>query len=172
MATGCKVVTEGNKMNGADRIVHIVGTTATVTMLELMLPSLILQAETMGRKAVKENPALVREAFDTAANCNIERRVFFRSYLPGFGQGVAEKIAGNRAEMAEKTSEAGALVLVSDAERITNRFGKLFPADTIKAGHADSFSGLGEAIGRRDGRTADTGQTRVNGGKKAITANK
>ncbi|KJK46352.1 hypothetical protein UK23_23850 [Lentzea aerocolonigenes] len=169
-ASGCQAVTVGNVMNGKNRWVHIVGTASTVTMLELLLPSLLLQAETMGHKAAKEYMKTVRDQFDTAANANIERRVFFRSYLAAFGRGVGEKIEGTRAQAAEKVGEVGALVLVTDAERVKARFDKLFPPATIGKGRADSFGAAGAMAGRRDGRTADTGQTRVNGGKKAVTA--
>lgn len=169
-ATGCAVVTVGNKMNGKARFVHIVGIASTVTMLELLLPSLLLQAEAMGNKAAKEHMSKVRGEIDTPANANIERRVFFRSYLPAFGKGVADKIESTRAKTIETASAVGALVLVTDAERVQARFDKIFPPETIGQSRADSMNVAGAAAGRRDGRTADTGQTRVNGGRKAVTA--
>lgn len=165
-AYGCQVCTMGNKMNGETRWVMIMGPAATLKALDLLLPSILMQAETNGMKAAREHMAERKGMFDTAANANIERRTFFRSYLPGYGRGVADKIAASRAEMAEKVAgKAGELVLVSDTERTKAAFEKKFP--NLGFSREDKHSVAGAVAGRRDGRTADTGQTKVGGNGKA-----
>jgi hypothetical protein len=169
-AYGCMVVTENNKMNGEARWVHIVGTTAAVTALELLLPSIVLQAEYNGTRATTAYMKEVRNQYATQQEANRARRVFFRSYLPGYGAGVAEKIAGARTQMAQEVANTpGALVLASDHDRVAARFEELYPSGELKKVKRDNHSAAGAAAGRRDGRTADTGQTRVGGEKKAVT---
>ncbi|GAA4527512.1 DUF2786 domain-containing protein [Amycolatopsis samaneae] len=161
-AYGAEVCTLGNKMNGAPRWVLIMAPAATLKALELLLPSILLQAETAGTEAARKHMAERKGMFDTAANANIERRSFFRSYLPGYGNGVAEKIAASRQEMAEKVKgKPGELVLVTDAERTRAAFEKRFP--DLKTTAADKHNEAGAIAGRRDGRTADTGQAKVSG---------
>jgi len=169
-AYGCSVCTMGNKMNGETRWVLIMGPAATIKALEVLLPSILLQAESNGMKATRDHMADLKGKFDTNANANIERRTFFRSYLPGYGRGVAEKIRLSRQVMADKVvGKAGELVLVSDAERTKAAFEKRFP--DLKTGRADKFSAAGAIAGRRDGSTADTGQTKVGGeGKTALNS--
>ncbi|MEU7525476.1 DUF2786 domain-containing protein [Saccharothrix sp. NPDC042600] len=168
---GCVVITENNVMNGKPRWVHIVGTASAVAALEVLLPSIILQAEYYGTKATKDHMAKIRDQFPTQQEANRARRVFFRSYLPGYGIGVAEKIMGAREQMAKDVENTpGALVLVSDQERVAAHFEKLYPSENRTPVKRDNHSAAGAAAGRRDGRTADTGQTRVNGNKKAVAA--
>ncbi|XVV06324.1 DUF2786 domain-containing protein [Actinosynnema sp. CA-248983] len=168
---GCMTVHENNLMNGKPRWVHIVGTASAIAALEVLLPSIILQAEYYGTKATKAHMAEVRDQFQTQQEANRARRVFFRSYLPGYGIGVAEKIMGVREQMAKEVeNKPGALVLVSDQERVAAHFEKLFPSAELKNVKRDNHSVAGARAGRRDGRTADTGQTRVGGTKTAVTA--
>jgi hypothetical protein len=170
-AYGCMVVTENNKMNGETRWVHIVGTKAAVAALELLLPSITLQAEHNGTKATTAYMKDVRDRYTTQQEANRARRVFFRSYLPGYGAGVAEKIMGARTEMAKEVANTpGALVLASDHDRVAAHFEELYPSTDLKKTRRDNHSTAGAAAGRRDGRTADTGQARVGGTKKTVTA--
>ncbi|MEO6081578.1 MAG: DUF2786 domain-containing protein [Umezawaea sp.] len=168
-AYGCEVCTVNNKMNGETRWVAIVGTASAVTSLELLLPSIVLQAEANGVKATKAHMEQVGRTFDTQANRNIARRVFFRSYLPGFGIGVAEKITAFRDEIVKEVADQpGALVLASDAERVKADFDRRFP--DLKVSKSDSHSPAGAIAGLRDGRNADTGTgNKVGGGKRAVT---
>lgn len=168
-AYGCQVCTLNNKLTGEDRWVMIVGPAATIKALEILLPSILRQAESNGMKATREHMKALAGGFDTPANANIERRKFFRSYLPGYGQGVADKIAASRRDMAAKVAgKPGELVLVSDAERTKAAFEKRFP--DLRKGRADQHSAEGADAGRRDGRNADTGQTKVGGDKRAVTS--
>jgi uncharacterized protein DUF2786 len=166
-AYGCQACTIGNRMNGQDRVVAMIGTASMIDALKILLPSIVLQAETSGTKATKAHMADVGATFDTAANKNIERRNFFRSYLKGYGTGVAEKITAGRQTIADEVrGKPGELVLVSDADRIKADFAKRFPKLGTTA--ADKVSVAGLVAGKRDGRTADTGQTKVAGNRKTI----
>jgi hypothetical protein len=167
-AYGCEVCTIGNKMDGKDRLVAMIGTTSMIEALKILLPSILLQAETSGVKAAKEHMAQAGAFIDTAANKNIQRRTFLRSYLEGYGMGVAEKITNSRAAMADEVKgKPGELVLASDADRIKAEFTKRFPKLGTTA--ADKVSVAGLVAGKRAGRTADTGQTRVSAkGTKSI----
>ncbi|MYW96018.1 DUF2786 domain-containing protein [Amycolatopsis rubida] len=166
-AHGCSVCTMGNLMNGKPRWVLIMGPAATLKALELLLPSILLQAETQGMAAARAHMDERKGKFDTPANANIERRTFFRSYLPAYGAGVAEKIVRSREAMAEKVKgKAGELVLVTDAERTKAAFEKRYP--DLKFGREDKHNIAGAVAGRRDGRNADTGQAKV--GKDSRTA--
>lgn len=169
-AHGCSVCTLGNKMNGNTRWVLIMGPAATLKALDVLLPSILVQAEARGMAAARAHMDERKGMFDTAANANIERRTFFRSYLPGYGRGVAEKIAVSREAMAEKVKgKTGEMVLVSDAERTKAAFDKRFP--DLAYGREDKHNVAGAIAGRRDGRNADTGQTKVNSnGSAAITS--
>jgi hypothetical protein len=159
-AHGCSVCTLGNKMNGNPRWVLIMGTASTLKALELLLPSILMQAEAQGMAAAKAHMAERKGMFDTPANANIERRTFFRSYLPGYGRGVAEKITASREAMAERVKgKAGELVLVTDAERTKAAFEKKFPE--LGFSREDKHNVAGAEAGRRDGRNADAGQTKV-----------
>ncbi|MEV6830706.1 DUF2786 domain-containing protein [Amycolatopsis sp. NPDC051102] len=165
-AHGCSVCTMGNKMNGNARWVLIMGPAATLKALELLLPSILLQAESQGMAAARAHMAERKGMFDTPANANIERRVFFRSYLPAYGKGVAEKITASREAMAEKVKgKPGELVLVTDAERTKAAFDKKFPE--LGFSREDSHNVAGAEAGRRDGRNADTGQTKVGKASRA-----
>lgn len=171
-ANGCEVCTIGNVLNGQDRTVTIIGTASALDALSLLLPSIVLQAETYGAKATKAHMATVRDTIDTAANRNIERRTFLRSYLKGYGHGVAQKINASRTQMAQEVADKpGALVLVTDADRAKRHFTKLFPK--LGKDRNDSISTAGFVTGTRDGRTADTGDTKVNGrARRAVTKRK
>lgn len=167
-AYGCQVCTIGNKMDGKDRLVVMIGTTSMIDALKILLPSIMLQAETSGTKATKAHMTEVGGTIDTAANKNIERRNFLRSYLRGYGVGVAEKINAGRAALADEVKgKPGELVLVTDADRIKADFTNRFPKLGTTA--ADKVSVAGLVAGKRDGRTADTGTTKVGtSGRKEI----
>lgn len=159
-AYGCSVCTIGNKMDGKDRRVAIVGTRTMITALKLLLPAILVQAERHGMAERKAHMAEVGGNFDSAASRNIESRTFYRSYLTGYGAGVAEKLAeGRRAMTDEVKGQPGELVLVSEQDRIAARFEQLFP--NLKTGRADKVSVEGLAAGKRDGRNADTGGGKV-----------
>jgi hypothetical protein len=167
---GCEVVWQGNTLNSADRYALIVGTASACKALELLLPSIIAQAE-MGAFAATRKHMEGKE-FDTPANKNIARRDYFRSYLAGYGKAVGNKIgAGRRTLRKEVADTPGALVLVTDADRITQEFNRLFPeTGTVRASKTDA---AGYAQGERDGRNADTGDSKVTGKTKtAIEASK
>lgn len=167
-AYGCEVCTIGNRMNGKDRLVVMIGTTSMIDALKILLPSIVVQAETAGMRARKAHMAEAGDRFAKAADKNIESRTFYRSYLEGYGQGVAEKIGAGRAAMADEVKgKPGELVLVNDADRIKADFAKRIPK--LNTTPADKVSVAGLVNGRRDGRTADTGQTKVrNTNTKAI----
>jgi hypothetical protein len=170
-AYGCAVCTIGNKMDGKDRLVAMIGTASMIEALKILLPSIVVQAETSGAKATKAHMAQVGTTFAKAADKNIERRNFLRSYLKGYGIGVADKITATRTAMTgEVKGKPGELVLVSEADRIKADFTKRFPKLSTTA--ADKVSVAGLVAGKRDGSTADTGQTKVRAtASKTVTAN-
>lgn len=164
-AFGTKCCHTNNKMNGETRWVNIVGPKATLDALTVLLPSIMMQAETRGMEAKRLHINEVRGNYRSAQEINRVGRVFFRTYLPGFGQGVADKIAATRTKAEQGAKGTKAIVLASQAERVEMMFAKTFP--DLKDGNADNYSHAGAAAGRRDGRTADTGQTKVTG-RKAV----
>jgi hypothetical protein len=167
-AYGCEVCTIGNRMDGKDRSVVMIGTASMIDALKMLLPSILVQAETNGMRARKAHIAEIGDRFAKAADKNIESRTFYRSYLEGYGHGVAEKLAATRQIIADEVKgKPGELVLVTDADRIKADFAKRFPKLGTTAADKVSIDGL--IAGKRDGRTADTGQTKVNtGSRKAI----
>jgi hypothetical protein len=167
-AYGCEVCTIGNRMDGKDRQVVMIGTASMIDALKMLLPSILVQAETNGMRARTAHLAEVGGTIAKSADKNIASRTFYRSYLEGYGLGVAEKLAATRQTIADDVKgKAGELVLVSDADRIKADFAKRFPK--LTTGRADKVSLAGLTAGKRDGRTADTGQTKVNtGSRKAI----
>ncbi|MBM7771215.1 hypothetical protein JOD54_001419 [Actinokineospora baliensis] len=159
-ATGCKAVHINNKMNGEDRLVTVVGAASTIESLKMLLPSILLQAENSGAKATKKHMTEIGPRIDTAANKNIERRTYFRSYLEGYGKGVAQKISDTRQDIVEEMKEdPKAMILVRDEDRVKAEFARKFPQTKLLP--ADKKNAAGNAAGVRDGRLADTGQTKV-----------
>lgn len=170
-AFGTRVCTVNNLMNGETRWVNIVGPKSTLDALETLLPSIVMQAESRGMVAKRLHINEVRHQFGSAQEINREGRTFFRSYLPQFGLGVADKIAASREKLEKEVKgTTGALVLASQAERVAAEFAKRFP--DLKPVQADNFNAAGAVAGRRDGRTADTGQTRVESKRKSVTGKK
>lgn len=167
---GCEVATQGDKLNSSDRWVLIVGTASACKALELLLPSVIVQAEQ--NAFAKTRKHMDGKEFDTPANKNIARRDFFRSYLEGYGAGVGRKIAAARKVIKKEVADTpGALVLVTDADRISKDFAERFPV--LRKGRGSKIDVDGYLTGQRDGQQADTGETKVKtNGNRALTADK
>ncbi|GLY51314.1 DUF2786 domain-containing protein [Lentzea sp. NBRC 102530] len=166
-AYGCSVAFEGNIMNSKTRWVLIVGTASALSALEVLLPSILDQAELRGRVEATAYRQEVKADYETEQELNRARRVYFRSYLAAFGAGVAYKITEFRTDLAEEVAEtSGALVLASEAERVAAKFEKLYGSN-LKTVAPDKVSLDGRADGFRAGRTADTGQSKLKSGKTA-----
>lgn len=166
-AYGCRVAFENNTAHGENRWVLIVGTASALSALEVLLPSILDQAETRGRVEATAYRREVKADYNSEQELNRARRVYFRSYLAAFGLGVAYKITEFRTDLEDEVAEtSGALVLASEAERVTAKFEKLYGTN-LKEVAPDKVSHDGQSDGFRAGRTADTGEAKLTSGKKA-----
>ncbi|WP_018686509.1 DUF2786 domain-containing protein [Actinokineospora enzanensis] len=159
-AVGGKHIAQGDDMTTKDRLVTAVGTASMIDTLKTLLPWVMAQAESAARLATPLYVAQADTDHLTTANKNILRRDYFRSFIKGYGQGVADKILATRNDLAEEVKgSAKAVVLVRDTERIAAEYARKFPEISQDRGSKTTVAG--HAAGVRAGRAADTGQAKV-----------
>jgi hypothetical protein len=90
-----------------------------------------------------------------------------RAFLVNFGAGAGERIKANRLTVeAEVAGTSTELVLIDRSLAVKQAVGEHFPK-TRKSRGIDA-SGVAGMRGREAGRNADTGDTRIGGGARAI----
>jgi hypothetical protein len=158
-AYGGLVVSEGNDSGPQDRTMLIVGTASALEALKLLLPAFVLQMEQAGARDARRAVAHLRQGARAAA-----RRRFFRSFLVGWGWSVRERIKQARGQIAEEVQgTTGALVLVTDADRVRAEFQRRF-SDVGKARSLGPLSSEGAQAGAAAGERADLGTGQLGSG--------
>lgn len=156
-AYGCEAAVRGNDSGTQDRLLMIVGTEGALASLKILLPAISMQMETSAIKAARDHSDGLDPYFYTEAERTRERRVFFRSYLQGWGGAVAEKISKTRDDIAQESAgTSAALVLVTNRDRVVAEYKRRFPK-LGKARKDRTFSAAGYVAGTNDGRSADIG---------------
>lgn len=156
-AYGCESAVRGNDASSHDRILMIVGTTAALESLKILLPALSMQMEAGAIRATRGHVDQLDPYWHTPSERARERRTFFRSYLRGWGRAVAAKVDTAREDIAEEaTGTSTALVLVTDRKRVTAEFARQFPK-LGKARGERTYNHAGYQAGTEAGRRADVG---------------
>jgi hypothetical protein len=127
---GCQTAVHGNDATRQPRLLFLVGTRSAVATVQLLLPGLQQQIETAARAATQTYTARLR--FITSWQYPAQRRTwiaaYHRSYLRGYGYGIAEAIEALRtAIMGEAAGTGAAVMLARDAARVQAEFAREFP---------------------------------------------
>ncbi|MBO2461163.1 DUF2786 domain-containing protein [Actinomadura violacea] len=148
----------------------IVGTSSLLDSLTVLLTSLSLQMNSAFNAAGDKREAELRKLHPGWDDQQVWDAVdqWCWDYIRGWGAGVAEKIRARVGELADE-APGNALVLQTEADRIRAAYRKMFP-HTVKLTGARKQHYLATAQGRQDGRNADIGDARVDGGGKATRA--
>jgi len=152
-AYGGEVCFFGNNASNQTRTLHIVGTAADLDTLRLLLPTVAAVAETSAAAAARRHRTqLAADGWYTKTELDREVTWYRRSFLRGFGAGVAEQIRTRRAGLLDEIQTAGSgaeLVLADRASRVAAEFRRRYP----KLGRPRPVRGHSTA-GRRDGHAA------------------
>jgi hypothetical protein len=153
-AMGCRAIHKPTPAPGPYTVI-LAGAQSDVDSLRLLLPLILAQAQ--------------YAAIDATAPEQRRQRNYLPSFLVGYGQTVAERIAARRRPLTDEKANPGAAIVLADrAERlaalIAERFGDLTTFAGTRA-RAD-----GAAAGRNAGRSADIGDPRMTtGARRALS---
>jgi hypothetical protein len=137
--------------------------------LTLLLPSLTLQMDGAGTRAADAHIGTIPEhLFRRKADRTRWRNGYLKSFLVGYGDAVARRIAGARGALREegRAGAEGGLVLASEDERVRAEFTARFPV--LGKALGQRLRGDGFAAGRDAGRFADIGSGTVAGSRPAL----
>ncbi|MEV5710122.1 DUF2786 domain-containing protein [Actinoallomurus sp. NPDC052274] len=147
----------------------MVGTPSLLENLTTLFISLNNQMVTAANKAGDVHEAKLRKEHPRWSDDLINDKVdqFVWDYVRGYGKGVADKIRARRGEVINE-APGNALVLQTEEERIKAAFDLMYPHRKSMRGEAlRNFDAI--EAGRRAGRNADIGDTRVaNNATRAI----
>jgi len=153
---GCRTAVFGYDATRGDTFLIITSTRPVLDALELLLPDTAARMERAAHEATTAYAAEARAAipaWTSTARWRTLVRPYFREYLRGYGQGIAEEIRVLRAEATEAGGPELAAALAEDAARIRERFTREFPADKpLRREHTEHRSAREE--GMSAGRTA------------------
>jgi hypothetical protein len=158
-AFACRVGVSGYDATRRDKFLIMVAARPVLDALDLLLPRVALQMETAARAAAKAYGQEVRSALP-AMSVGQRRSAlkipYFRNYLRGFGQGVAETIREIRAEFIQAEGDHLRRILAEQDRRAEDAYRRGFPdpAELRKeqARHLDGF-----LEGQDAGRAVDLG---------------
>jgi hypothetical protein len=155
---GCQTVVHGNDATRHPRLLFLTGTRSIVATVQLLLPGLQQQIETAARAATQTYTTRLR--FISTWQHPAQRRTwitaYHRSYLRGYGYGIADTIEALRTTiMGEAVGTSAAVLLADDTARVKAVFAREFPglrpARPERHHHAQAL-----AAGRQAGQHALT----------------
>jgi hypothetical protein len=165
-AYGCAVCFTGNDAGNAPRTVNIVGTLSDLDTLRLLLPTVAALAETAAAQATQQHRQRLRDnGWYTDTELNRQATLYRRSFLRGFGSGVAAQIRDRREAVVAELSTPGTggeLVLVDRAARVVAEFGHRYPK-VRKASRVRARSESGARDGFQAGQAANLGGNALDG---------
>lgn len=151
--------------------VVIVGAASDIATARALLPLVMTQAEHAAAAATRAHLAELRRDVipdlydDPDAFLARKRRMFFRSFVHGFGRAVAARITARRRALADETPGTGAaLVLADRSQRVGEEFTNLFPK--LGKPRRDLYSRDGLAAGRDAGKRANLGDNGIDAGSR------
>jgi hypothetical protein len=155
----CRVGVFGYDATRHDKFLIMVAARPVLDALDVLLPSIALRMETAARTAARVYGREVRSALPDMPDgrrCRALKAPYFRDYLRGFGQGVAETIREIRAEFITDHGADVVSILAEQDIRAEEVYSREFPdmAELRKerASHTEGF-----LAGQDAGRTADLG---------------
>jgi hypothetical protein len=138
---GCQAAVYGYDTSPGDTFLAMTRTVPTIDVLEILLPGLTVRMETSARKAVRGHVGL---------ESGSARQAYFRDYLRGYGDGVAEAIRAVHADLFKIHCPALGKLLSSAATSVdcefTVRFGAQEPLRSERGGNAVAWQ-AGAAAG-------------------------
>jgi hypothetical protein len=155
---GCQTAVHSNDATRQPRLLCLTGTRSAVATVQLLLPGLQQQIGTAARAATQTYTSRLR--FITTWQYPAQRRTwitaYHRSYLRGYGYGIADTIEALRTTIMAEAARTGAVVLLArDAARVQAVFAREFPGlrptRPERHHHAQAL-----AAGRQAGRAALT----------------
>jgi len=152
-AFACRVGVFGYDATRHDKFLIMVAARPVLDALDLLLPSIALQMETAARSAARAYGREVRSALPGMPDGRQRRALkvpYFRDYLRGFGQGVAEIIRGIRAEFI--TDHGADVVSILAEQAYSREFPDMAELRKERVSHTDGF-----LAGQDAGRAADLG---------------
>ncbi|MEV5573911.1 hypothetical protein AB0L06_28065 [Spirillospora sp. NPDC052269] len=168
---GCQVAFRANDSSNRIRWILIVGPTATIDNLKLLLPAVLIQMENSAANAARAHSRNL-PAWLTPGERTTETSTVRRSFMRGFGNGIKDKLEAARARFAEELdTEAAAgdtgaasreLVLMNRQQLVHAEFTRRFPK-LGKAPRARKFDGQAYRQGHTAGRSADLGDRKLGG---------
>lgn len=171
-AYGGECAIRGDGTYRQDIALLAVATASAREALALLLPSLTLQMDGAGARAADAHIARYPEQlFRRKADRTRWRNGYLKSFLVGYGDAVAERIAAARGRLRGEGAAAGdgvsgTLVLARDDERVREEFAARFPV--LGKARGQRLRGDGFAAGRDAGRFADIGSGTVGGPRRAL----
>jgi hypothetical protein len=171
-AYGGECAVRGDGTYRQDITLLAVTTRSARDALALLLPSLTLQMDgTAARAADAHIGRYPEELFRRKADRTRWRNGYFKSFLVGYGDTVAERIAAARGELRDETGPAAkdvsnTIVLLQDDERVRAEFAARFPV--LGRARGQRIRDDGFAAGRDAGRFADIGSGTVGGSRRAL----
>jgi hypothetical protein len=158
-ACGCEVAVHGNDASRYERRLLMVGTRSTLAVLGVLLPCVQVQMESAAQVATRAYAKRLREVC-FPVDPRLRRTwvtSFLRSYLRGYGIGLAGKIKALRDSIAQEAPGASAeQVLNRDTARIRAEFAREFPE--LRPTRAERHSHPGALIaGQQAGGMTDLG---------------
>jgi hypothetical protein len=146
-------------MGGSDIKVTVMGHKRDLADLETLWASILIQQARGAKRFIDGWKASQAWGFTASERFNAQR-----SYMMGFGEGVAEilrRVKNDAAREIEAAQGPGVgLVLVKKAEAVEVAFAQRYPR--LSKGRGIKITGSAYGAGRVDGRNANTG------GRKAI----
>ena len=127
---GCQTAIHGNDATRHPRLLFLVGTRSAVAAVQPLLPDLQQQIEAAARAATQTYTTRLR--FITSWQYPVQRRTwiatYHRSYLRGYGYGIADTIENVCTTITGEAAGTGAAVLLTrDAARVQAVFACEFP---------------------------------------------
>ncbi len=170
-AYGGECAVRGDGTYRKDIVLLTVATTSAHEALTLLLPSLTLQMDGAGARAAETYMiGCPEELFRRKADRTRWRNGYLKSFLVGYGDAVAERIAAFRGVLREEAAAekgSGALVLARDDRRVRDEFTARFPV--LGKARGQRLRGDGFAAGRDAGRFADIGSGTVTGTRASLS---
>lgn len=172
VACGGECAVRGDGTHRQDITLLAVATRSARDALVLLLPSLTLQMDGAGARAADAYIAgYPEDLFRRRSDRTRWRNGYLRSFLVGYGDAVAERIAAARGRLRDETAGGprqapGALVLARDDARVRRAFSARFPA--LGRARRQRVRLDGFSAGRHAGRLADIGSGTVGGRRPAL----
>ena len=174
LAIGCHAYYEAGR-DGKKPTMHVFGTVSLLEQAQFLISHLLMQAQTGAAQAAAAwTPSELQRMRGKRVSEKAERERVYRSFVMGFGIEAGKRIKRAHAAVLAETRDqepGAALVLVTESDRIKQGYRTATHEQglTLSSGRGTRVYG-GFQAGESAGRSADIGQSRVGGGRRAISS--